>query len=1212
MSGIEAVIARSRQPGGFSERKQFTVARNRGIQKLRRFALADPHHYILELIQSAIANGARHIEILLEQTRCTLSYIGGGLLEAELGQLFDFLFASKDRTDIGHVRELALGINAVLLFQPDRVVVESGDGTLRGTTRMVLHGDTDEVEVGRPERPLTGTYVHVEGMKRARLPGGRAVSDPPRERGVIEIRCLAAPIPIIVNHESLFGYSSQRMPGLFGYRKTLAIDEGDLYGTIGLEPRFGDPSFQLLTRGVAIATKEHPMLARQRIGGIICFDGLRKTVDHSGIVDDERLEEMWVRLRPYARQLHTGHVAASPYETALFGGEPLAAADLRRLLREHRRVVVVPPEVVPSSMEGHRVQAIGRALEVPVLSAPQAILPALRALSGGRVGIVTPSTSDHNVSFYEAEPVSPPARPWLASPVEVEPLPVARLTHRIDPQKSQLVQRLGVVGQAEAVVYTPQELCEPSDGLSVWITTTDRLVAQHVVPSAYPGHVLLVRLPDSDPATLLDPVDPQSHRSLSEDVAHAMAEHAVSALSTAFGAAVRSLGVRSIEPGTVAAGLGLAALTRSVVPRLRAPGGEPTVDLVQLEAGELDLLELPLLRTRAGRNVCMHDVMAMMNDCGGLLYGTIPSVPAAMDGLDPDRVLDLDESTERLLVSLFGEEPYVRIDRRDVLAEFRGVQCRDLALGLREYPDFPLLIEGADPSGWSPDERSTCEHALVTKLVDRMLGLDPPPPDPASERIDWEECRRQACRHLQWYVCRRARRQGGVHQDDAVLDALPLFLDPAGRAHGLRDVRAAIARSELVLIHGHALGSASLGALVDAVRHGDQEADEREPVETIVAGPWIHRLLAPLGPLRLAFDFDVPARRQDGVCDAFLVSVELESNSWRGRIGVPIEPGNARHGRLDVPVILPDNRQLSVFTDLAFELGVAGWVRLAPSTQWSHEHWAELAAGIRSAAHDALRRLLDRLPDVSDATERDRILEVLLDHAGRHLSIFVDPHGQPQVHPIGELVGRILSMPLFPSRFGGVLPGWRLVRRFCGLLQSGSPEPAREILAELRPPISRPAEAWIHRVLHASNVVHAPTHDVHVAPPVALTPGDHRALCTKLETWLARLRPDPVQSVTRIHTIVRDPSVFAEGALDAVSLNSEHWLVSWGLRAAATDPQVVAWLLLAVYAHINHVLDAVSNEHERTFQRRVLAASAANALAGSRNTPADPDSPFGL
>src|SRR5438046_10279095 len=118
MASIEEVIARSRQPfsagGGFSERKRFTVARSRAIQKVREFALADPHYYVLELIQSACANGAKYLDIRTEETRVVVSYVGGGFAESDLAQLFDFLFASKQDLQRTAIRSLAIGVNALL------------------------------------------------------------------------------------------------------------------------------------------------------------------------------------------------------------------------------------------------------------------------------------------------------------------------------------------------------------------------------------------------------------------------------------------------------------------------------------------------------------------------------------------------------------------------------------------------------------------------------------------------------------------------------------------------------------------------------------------------------------------------------------------------------------------------------------------------------------------------------------------------------------------------------------------------------------------------------------------------------------------------------------------------------------------------------------------------------------------------------------------
>ena len=217
MSSIDEVIAAARHGGGgFAERKTFTLARSRAIEKMRKFALADPYFYVLELIQAAIANGASYLDISCADGNVMLSYVGGGLTESELGQLFDFLFASKERLDLAHVRALALGINAVLLFEPARVIIESGDGTAKGTTRMVLEHGADSVDVGRAGRALGGTFIRIEGLDRrlvAKKTGRKGNADGSMEFGVIESRCLTAPVPIIFNGHPMFGFRKSRVPG---------------------------------------------------------------------------------------------------------------------------------------------------------------------------------------------------------------------------------------------------------------------------------------------------------------------------------------------------------------------------------------------------------------------------------------------------------------------------------------------------------------------------------------------------------------------------------------------------------------------------------------------------------------------------------------------------------------------------------------------------------------------------------------------------------------------------------------------------------------------------------------------------------------------------------------------------------------------------------------------------------------------------------------
>ena len=89
MSAIDQVIARARQGDvGFSERKQFKLARRRAIEKLRRFALADPYFYVLEIIQGAIAGGADYVDIACSEGDVLISWTGGSIKPDELAQLF--------------------------------------------------------------------------------------------------------------------------------------------------------------------------------------------------------------------------------------------------------------------------------------------------------------------------------------------------------------------------------------------------------------------------------------------------------------------------------------------------------------------------------------------------------------------------------------------------------------------------------------------------------------------------------------------------------------------------------------------------------------------------------------------------------------------------------------------------------------------------------------------------------------------------------------------------------------------------------------------------------------------------------------------------------------------------------------------------------------------------------------------------------------------
>ena len=1198
MSSISAVIERARAGSAYSERKRFTIARGRAIEKMRRFALADPHFYILELIQAAVANQAEYIEISIEDGNVTLAYIGGGLARDDLGNLFDYLFASKDRAEIGHLRELALGINAVLLFGPDRVIVESGDGTLEGTTRMELLGAHDAVDIGTPERPLMGTYVRIEGISRGKLPRvlQRTLfgSARPREFDVIDVRCLAAPVPIILNGDALFGFSAQRMPAMLGYRRVVSFDEGDLYGTLALGAFQEEAEFDLLMWGVLVQSRAHALMPDASISGIVCFDRLRKTADHSGIVDDDRLAEMWARLLPYAHQLVHGRNSERATMLTQLDGTVVPAGEIRPMVQETPRCILVPPATPDSEHDKGVAREVSRRLGAPVFCGADSMARALRAMSAGVLSVVAFDPADiRDAAFYRQVEREPPARPWITPLIELEPLSTFDLMARIIGARRNLgvedpavidaarrhAARLGTGDEVRATVFTPEK-AHAADALTVELVSTDRLLWLGTLPSSTPGHVLRVELPDARPSTLLEAKLEGSEESLASEVVRAMAVHAGPTLRQASSRAVETLADRDVEPGSPAARLALRAAVRTCVPRLgQGPDGMPTVVLEQVEANHLDLRTLPILRTLDGTPQSLLDVAARMGRCDGLVYGALRGMPPRLDGLDTSRILDLELHEERALVLLFGENAYVRVDGREVLAEHEGVRVCDVAVGLRPYADHPLLVEDGDPR--------VAEGVLVRQLIDRFVGRSPSAPPRTWPREAWQECRRHAGRVLQRYVCEVLRR--GAETSVPEVFELPLFLDPDGEAHTIHEVVSAMRHpGGLPLIYGHAFGGAELGALAQAAEEG---AMKRAVPQTLAASSWIHHCLARLGPVRVAFDFDLA--HADASFDmqeqVWLRSIAVEAMGVQGAVGIPRDPVQYH----DIAVLLPDGGQSRALASLAAEYGCVGWVRLDANVDWDHAELESVEQAVRSACERCLESLFVELARGKAVSQRERREMLLLEHAGRHLSLIAQDDMLPQASITSDLADRVLTMPLFETIHGEAMSGWRVVRLFCAEFAS-NPKLAHEVvLANMRPDLAPHVRRWIELHLHESRVLVMPT----VTVPPAVDEGRPRSDVERLQDAVLH----GLQSLGNLafvtHVWFHGDDIEGLCALDGTSvfIHPTHPRVTSALQLRS--PESLAWLLLGVFAYINAKLGEVENHHEAAFQLEVSRALRAGHLA---------------
>ena len=261
MSQLDDLLNRSRAPGTFVERRRFSLSRGKAIEKLREFALRNPRQYVLELVQSAVFSGATYVAIDVDHEHMLLAWVGADPIRPEqLENIFDYLFADRGARPTRHLVQLAIGLNAILQRKPKVLRIESGDGTLYGTTRLDLN-KKGEGQIGRPAEPLAGTYILAEFSSSwfKRFQGDSWTP----EEGLVESECRYTPVPILLNGRAPFGWKACRNITWFGKDPHLAFDDGDRRGVLAL-PDSGRsktvPGVQLIVGGVRITTAAIPEL----------------------------------------------------------------------------------------------------------------------------------------------------------------------------------------------------------------------------------------------------------------------------------------------------------------------------------------------------------------------------------------------------------------------------------------------------------------------------------------------------------------------------------------------------------------------------------------------------------------------------------------------------------------------------------------------------------------------------------------------------------------------------------------------------------------------------------------------------------------------------------------------------------------------------------------------------------------------------------------
>ena len=1249
MSSIDQVISRSRQSAGMGEHKKFSIARDRAITKMRNFALADPHYFALELIQGAVANGAEYIDVASESQFFALSYVGGGFKEEDISQLFDFLFASKSDLNQSALRQMALGVNALMLMEPKDITIISGDGTVEGTSQITIEGEN--VRVGTPDKPLRGTLIRAAGLKRKLVrhkTNLRESHGGGPECTAIEERCLVAPVPLLVNDDAIFGTATMKFPALFGYQRTISFDEGDLYGTIGLR-KLGSPNtnFRLLTYGVWVQSEARELLPGHTIGGIITFDRLNKTADHAAIVRDQRYEEMWSRIAPYVQQLADGVSGKVTYTFRSYDNEPLDVRHVRQMMDDHDAILCVDHKMPSTGRSAQRVQEISSALGAPILRVAPKQQELIEHLGRDRTRVLSPNlNSDEDLKFYTQPVVEPPPQPWLTERIELNALSVRDvvtwMTNSLelnpstndfnnwlkalgstrdygDPAYSNAPETVLFDGFIRPTLYVPKHTPADIEGVHVRLVSFERLIWEGVVPCAYPGLWLDLELTDVSAQQVNLPII-QGGRALrlSDGVAHASVEHLSAEFERASEQVFEALHADDVQPNSISARRILSSIARDSLLRLRKydeADDHLSPSITMLSQHHLDLLGVPVLATLDGEVLSVREIVRRMRDTGGLTYGVVPGIERDLQGLDTSRILDLQWWSERLLVSIIGPASYVRVDVRNLLASTSQAQVRDIALGLRPYDlNAGLLVE--HPLALNAGESYTMLKALVAQLTqiaqgktDRLAeSLRSQYKDLQSGDLDVdalvEENRRQAIRHLQWFVCHQRLRPERAATFGA--SALPLFLNTRNQPMSFDEVVAHTLKrgKPIVMIDGRS----EEGNLLDAMSDPQWTTSRGQLTYTgMKMNTFVHALLSQYVQVRSAFDFDLStdeAARMEATPDtAFLVERTHQDDDVEITLGVPAAPREA----YAIATVYPGG-DVRANTGPAEYYGVVGTMRFKnkkPLKQIAIDRMlAALGKGV-------LEDLLEAVPSwPQDSPQWELGIKTLLRYASQRVQFIEQMTGYVELDVQDvHLAQSILSMPLFATTRGLPITGLRLLRRFCADAHMPGDTWAEELSEEMPEVLKQ----WIKQTLVTSSIVRLA--GAERSREAAREPNDssslrlpemsqtHAQLAATLTQWLEQLRPDevPLDHVHVVQEVQRRNGSLEQrlwsGSKDDVFVYavhaSQHILMVNGDHAFVQSKNLkqradLAWMLLGAYACINEVLQHVTNEHELTFQRRLI------------------------
>jgi len=1021
------------------------------------------------------------------------------------------------------------------------VIIESGRGTLESTTRVVISAGGTSVEVGTPEFALDGTYIRAAGLIRSKLGNSQ-----PQERNIIEECCITAPVPLLYNDDAIFGYTTTRIPKISGYKRTVTFDEGDFYGVIGVASTANLAHFRILTFGVWVQSIAHDFGGQQKIGGVIAFNKLRKTADHASIVDDEVLEEMWLRLRPYVAKLIFGETGAATFDVHRLGDPAtIMPLDLRKIAKSTSSILAFPAHKVSTPGAVALAEEFGRVLRAPVLIFGNEDPRSLSVLAAP-TPVMFPSLTREELEFFTQPLALPPPPPWLVDATRLDSVDISRfktalLEFAAFPPVATLLAALREGLEIAATVYIPS--VEPVRGQSVCEVRIAERRAWLGVISIVAGVHIVIDLPHITSSVVLEAVEPGGV-SVAELVANIVVETRLREINRLMDSVLSRIPADS--QSTNATSMMLRRASSSVMLALRNGANGVTNDWVPTPDAPSAMMTLPILRSlgssalQGQSRVTLGQLSELMDRSGGLIYATIRGQPAELDGIDPSAVIEVDELEETLMIRMVGEASFVRLDHRDVLAEAAGFQIRDFALGLRTYPDRPLLVEGQGQ--WSDE----VESELIIQLS--WLAFRS-----RRETQVSEDYRRHARRHLAYYAV-HVSPEKDVHK----IRKRPLFKTIDDQLASMDDLvafAAAAPSKRIFMADGWAADAASLKSITTH-RPWTPGGDL-----ILAPNPFLARLLDRVDLIRTASEpdsFDTSA----SAMPQYLRTLDVSGLGLRGTIGIPL----VKQERPHVSFFDLLRKEVFNFDAIAAHYGICGELFWDGDVKQDLRQIERLCLDRAQALIHELHASVAR----GDTDHRQRAIEVLLDYASSHIDV------TEGILRSGDTASEmILQLPLFESAHGIPIHARHLITRHLYDANLGQPDHWRETISNL----AGIEGQWLERMCDGRLIKANPRPEI-----LPKAQKNNESLVEWVRNGIQKLRPDVFQTPAFEGVEAGDGAalVWFRGDLRTVCVNVDHPIF---FAALGNEPNRNGhWLMLAIYAFMNDFRHEITNAHELAFQ----------------------------